>query len=113
MKLADLSPSYCQLRVDQDQTPDRAGVPIPYWSLMFDCPVCGPPYRIQMILGAVAGDTPYGRVWAASELPGLDASWIHRVTTSPSIDNTKAGHGRKHPSCDFHGHIEHGEIRFA
>jgi hypothetical protein len=97
MKLSELNPIY-RKNSDRDE-----------YSLQFDCPVCGNPYRILIIVGLTMRESKECRVWKVSHLPdGPD--WVNTVTITPSINNTTAGHGRKHPTCGFHGTIVNGEI---
>lgn len=79
--------------------------------LQFDCPACGPPYRIDIPIilnGAKAVDarSPDMPMWIVTT-PGL--SW-EGITITPSINNTPGGHGRKKP-CLWHGSIINGEVR--
>lgn len=79
--------------------------------LSFDCPACGPPYRIDIpiVLNGVGGDLqPEIKKWTATT---PDVSW-DRLTLTPSINNTPGGHGRKKP-CTFHGTITDGIVRFS
>lgn len=96
-RFADLNPT-CR------QAP---GYPI---RLEFDCPACGPPYRIDIpvILNGQGGNSgdPGIKRWTVTT-DGL--SW-DRATITPSIDNTPGGHGRKKP-CSWHGSITNGEVR--
>jgi hypothetical protein len=78
--------------------------------LEFDCPVCGPPYRIDIpvvLNGEGAQLQPEVPKWTATT---PDISW-DRLTVTPSIDNTPGGHGRKKP-CPFHGSIVDGQVMF-
>lgn len=110
MKLSDLNPRWSRIYRDRDQTPDNGGFPTDDFNLQFGCPTCGPKYTISINLGAEP-DAVKGR-WAASPLPdGKD--WPSRVTISPSIDHTRSGHGRRCPSCSFHGHIINGDVLFT
>jgi hypothetical protein len=94
--------------VYRDFTPENGGVPTNQYQLMFDCPICGPPYSVSIYVGLEPpSDSP--RRWHVDSLP-VDGNWVKTLTVSPSIDNTKAGHGRKHPVCGFHGSIVNGEI---
>lgn len=77
--------------------------------LSFDCPACGPPYRIDIpvvLNGQGENLQPSVPKWTATT---PDVSW-DRITISPSIDNTPGGHGRKKP-CSWHGSIIDGEVR--
>lgn len=106
-RLSDLSPEFGRQYSDREITPDGGGIPIDRWSLSFICPACGPPYRVMINIGPVAAEND--RQWKAVPLP-VENGWIERVNITPSIDNTRAGHGRKHPSCGFHATIVNGEI---
>jgi hypothetical protein len=106
MRLMDLSPRWRAEYRDRELTLDRGGIATGNYDLDFTCPTCGPPYRIIIKIGATA-DSAVPR-WMASPMPG-GPDWPERVTITPSIDNSKAGHGRN-SVCRFHGHITLGEI---
>ncbi len=107
MRLSDLKPAWGRLYRDRHLTPDNGGIPTDGYWLQFICPACGPPFVVTINVGPVQQDDP--RQWASSPLPdGPD--WPSRVTIRPSIDNTPGGHGRRHPTCSFHGSIINGEI---
>jgi hypothetical protein len=77
--------------------------------LEFDCPACGPPYRIDIpviLNGEGANLQPEVKKWTATT---PDLSW-ERITITPSINNTPGGHGRKKP-CAWHGSITNGEVQ--
>lgn len=105
-RLSDFSPEFSRHYRDREFTPDRGGFPTDRYSLSFVCPACGPPYRVLIDVGPTVSENP--RTWKAEPLP--EAGWTDHVTITPSIDNTKAGHGRKHPTCGFHGTIIKGEV---
>lgn len=67
--------------------------------LSFDCPLCGPPYRIWILmkLGGPAKDG----IWKWT----FDADG--NVSIDPSINNHN--HGRK-KTCNFHCTITKGEV---
>jgi hypothetical protein len=70
--------------------------------LTFDCPRCGPPYRIcvYMRLHGPAGNG----VWAWEMGP---PGQLENITVNPSIDNPN--HGRK-KVCGFHCTITNGDV---
>jgi len=77
--------------------------------LEFDCPVCGPLYRVDIpvvLNGDGEGLQPEVPKWKVTTV-GL--AW-DRTTISPSINNTPGGHGRK-KLCTWHGSIIDGEVR--
>lgn len=92
MKLADLNPSI---------TGTTGGLN----ELTFDCPKCGKPYRIRIVMrlnGPTGGERP--GVWSWT----FDENDIAKgITVSPSIQNND--HGRK-KSCGYHCSILNGEI---
>ncbi len=103
----ELSPEWRQCV--RDFTPETGGILIDEYDLTFTCPACGPPFRVSIKLGLGLQDEKTHR-WQANILPD-GASWPDRLTLIPSIDNTRSGgHGRKHPTCLFHGSIVKGEI---
>ena len=78
--------------------------------LQFNCPVCGPPYTIDIPI-VLNGEGAQVQLevpkWTATT---TDLSWDH-LTVTPSINNTPAGHGRK-KACTFHGSIVDGKVLF-
>lgn len=79
--------------------------------LSFDCPACGPPYRIDIpIILNGQGEMlrPEMKKWVVTT---PDLSW-GRTTINPSINNTPGGHGRKKP-CPWHGTVTDGIVRPA
>lgn len=109
MRLCDLRPEWYEIA--RDFTPETGGVPTGNFSLSFICPSCGPPYRVHINLTSGPADEPK-RFWHMSEAPTSEnyPHWPERVTIQPSINNTVAGHGRKHPTCGFHGSVTDGYI---
>lgn len=107
LDLANLQPEWRQIMRDRDQTPDNGGFPTGNYTLSFTCPACGPPYRISITIGATE-DVKTLR-WKSVPLPDA-TDWPSRVTLMPSINNVGAGHGRRHPTCTFHGTITNGKI---
>lgn len=107
MRLADLDPQWWKVYRDHETTPDRGGVPTGEVDLAFNCPSCGAPYRIFIRLGMTRQDSP--RRWAMNKDHTV-SGWIDQLTVTPSINNTLAGHGPRHPTCGFHGSIVNGEI---
>jgi hypothetical protein len=98
---------FVELRPLCGQPSNVSGWPI---KLTFDCPTCGPPYRIDIpiILNGMGADLhPEVPKWNATT---PDVGWDH-LTITPSIDNTPSGHGRKKP-CSFHGSITDGRVVF-
>jgi hypothetical protein len=107
-RLLDLSPEFSQHYVDHDKTPDKGGIPIDEYTLKFTCPSCGPPYQILIKIGKEKNEAK--SIWQCSPMPNA-SGWMESVTIVPSINNTKSGgHGRKHPTCNFHGSIIGGKI---
>lgn len=111
-----MNPEFCRHYRDRRLTPDNGGFPTDRYALSFICPSCGPPHRVMIDIGPERLESP--RTWQASHLP-MSAqvymlpspnNWLDRVTITPSIDNTKAGHGRKHPTCSFHAYVVNGEV---
>lgn len=72
--------------------------------ISFDCPVCGPPYRIS-IRARLNGD-PAGGIWRWTRR-GTD--W-DSITISPSISNSN--HGKK-KTCTCHITITNGKVQVA
>lgn len=116
MRLSDLGPSWGVVN-DRNLTPENhmGGDPTDMFWLRFICPACGPPYIIAITVGLEVRDHAAGtdgRCWKATPMPdGVD--WPSRVTIEPSIDFTHAGHGRRHPTCSFHGTIINGEVHLS
>ena len=54
-------------------------------------------------------DTP-NRCWKYNRAPPESGGWFSVLSIFPSINNTEAGHGRKHPACGFHGTIVNGDV---
>lgn len=109
-RLTSLNPRWGMFYRDRELTANNGGFPTERFDLSFNCPVCGPPYRIIINIEREAKASPI--TWQAVPLPdGPD--WPERVTIIPSIDNTAAGHGKKHPTCGFHGTITNGEVTLA
>lgn len=93
---------------------DGGGAPTRYW-LNFICPSCGPPFAVHVEFGPEKLDAP--RTWQAAPLPPANVAieiahgdWLERLTLTPSINHTGSGHGPRHPTCGFHGHITDGQI---
>lgn len=107
MRFAELNPQWWIEYRDRELTPDHGGIPTGNYDLRFTCPACGAPHVITIKIGPSICENP--RRWRADPMPG-GADWPERVTITPSIDNTKSGHGRKHPSCSFHGNIVLGVV---
>jgi hypothetical protein len=101
-----LDPQWGQMN-DGNRTPEnRMGgnlVPGEYW-LTFRCPAC----TKGLIAIHVAAEARSG-YWKADPLPS-GQHWPSLATLTPSIDNTRSGHGRKAPSCAFHGNIINGQV---
>jgi hypothetical protein len=81
-----------------DLHPDLIGTSGGLNQLTFDCPLCGPPHKIQltMKLGGPPKDGIFG--------------WTHdgtNITVEPSIHNHE--HGRK-KQCGYHCRIINGEV---
>lgn len=95
MRLADLNPSCVAGPVVQG---------LGTATLSFDCPRCGPPNRIAILVG----DTmQVDRVWKMTMPTNGDLTLI---TVGPSINNHY--HARMVP-CGWHGSIVNGEILLA
>lgn len=106
IRLSDLKPTWRRIYRDHDLTADKGGFPTDDYQLTFVCPRCGSPRVVSIRIGAAA-DAGLHR-WAARPMPdGPD--WPARVTISPSIDNTTAGHGEGR-ACAFHSNIINGEV---
>ncbi len=107
--LSELHPIW--RRVHKDFTPETGGVPTDHWNLTFQCPACGPPYKIAIEIGPEMQSGP-PRVWEAYPpvMPSNVDEWARVLTLSPSINHTEAGHGKRHPHCTFHGSIIAGKI---
>jgi hypothetical protein len=77
----------------------------PYWQLTFDCPRCGPPFRVFVcVLPGPAPNIP--GVWGITLPPGRELDDWSGVTLTPSIQNNH--HGRA--TCGFHCSIIDGEV---
>lgn len=119
IQLVDLKPVWRRVYVNPTMKNNMGGEPTDMFDLDFVCPTCGSPYIIGVRVGPEVRDTPEGRCWKASPLPGGSAigveapDWPSRVTITPSIDFTHAGHGRRHPTCSFHGSIANGQVHLA
>lgn len=109
-RLVDLKPEWRRIYRDRHLTADNGGTPTDDYELMFACPCCGPPCRIIIKVGATTD--PAQPRWAVHPLPD-GPGWPTRVTITPSIDYTKAGHGRKRAACTFHGNIIDGEVKLT
>jgi hypothetical protein len=71
--------------------------------LTFDCPKCGPPYRIS--IHCHQGEPDAARaLWKWAMPPGVN-DW-DRITIDPSISNHH--HGRK--PCGYHLSVINGEV---
>ena len=104
MKLNTLNPEFRKAFPVEDDT---------LYEMSFDCPVCGPPWRvyIKARLGGPRG--PEG-VWAWTAAPfGFDPSipldW-NTVTITPSVKNQN--HGRKR-SCNGHFNVSDGIVQIV
>ena len=105
MKLSELNPRWGAM-VD-NFTPETGGVPNGSFQLSFDCPTCGPPSQIMIRIGSVV-DFSLAQ-WKFNVAPnGIE--WTDHLTIEPSIDNSNGNHGRKHPTCSFHGSIIDGDV---
>ena len=109
IRFSDLQPEARRYYRDREQTADRGGFPTNEYDLSFVCPVCGIPYIIIIRIGPEIKKSPTN-CWRYNIEPYSTPDWIGKFTIQPSINNTKAGHGRKHPNCGFHGSIVKGEI---
>jgi hypothetical protein len=109
-RLSDLKPEWYEIM--RDFTPETGGFPTGNFSLSFTCPSCGPPYQIIINLTQGPADEPK-RFWHMNVAPSAEnyPHWPDLLTVAPSINNTTAGHGRKHPTCNFHGVIAEGIIK--
>lgn len=104
MKLSDLRPEHGRIL-----STDRH-------FLMFDCAVCGPPYRVYIQFhrlpqetGVWHCSTPYVVVPSLEHLGELPD--IQSLTLSPSVRFNS--HGLKHPYCGWHFNIVNGEVHSA
>jgi hypothetical protein len=111
VRLSELNPEWRAVYKDHHLTPDNGGTPTGEFTLVFRCPTCGPPFAVIVKFGPHPPDQAASR-WQANIMPD-GPTWPDRITLTPSIDNTRAGHGRKHPTCSFHGSIVNGEIHFS
>ena len=96
-RLLDLNPSI-------GKHPDKPN----WWCLSFDCPTCGPPYRIAV--NTIEGSPPdqTQALWSISFGDTQDIR--ESLTIVPSINNHRPmGHGRK-KSCSWHGNITNGIV---
>ena len=109
LRLSSLKPEGSRYYRDREKTADLGGFPTNEYDLSFVCPACGFPFVIGIRVGPEVKDKPV-RCWRYNIEPYSTSDWMERFTLQPSIDNTKAGHGRKHPNCGFHGSIVNGEI---
>lgn len=119
MRLRELNPTIEPVKVATTQHPVIM-VPTGDWRLSFWCPTCGKPYSVSILIGESRQEAP--RRWQADPMPELFTAhfgicyaqdpdqWFDRVTITPSINNVGARHGRKHPTCGFHGNISNGNI---
>jgi hypothetical protein len=114
--LIDLKPVWRRVYVNRTPENRMGGEPTDMFELDFICPTCGSPYIIGIKVAPEMRETPDHRCWKADPMPdgsaiGSEApSWPSRLTVTPSIDYTHAGHGRRHPTCSFHGHIINGQV---
>ncbi len=75
----------------------------------FDCPKCGPPYRVVVRCRLNGPSDADGAIWAWKPPKDVNANpW--GLTFDPSISNHN--HGRKKP-CSCHVTIENGEVKGA
>jgi hypothetical protein len=74
--------------------------------LEFDCPRCGPPFRI-MVNCSTEKMRAEGGVWKITIAEPTDGDYWGCVSLTPSIHNHN--HGRKKP-CGFHCVITDGEL---
>ncbi len=105
MKLSNLNPLWSQML--DNFTPETGGTPNGCFQLSFDCPTCGFPARIMIRVGAAIDGQLHQ--WKFS-VPPNGAAWTDHLTIEPSINNSNGSHGRKAPSCSFHGSIIDGEV---
>ena len=111
MKLMDLRPMYRAIYRDHHLTPDNGGIKTDNLELSFQCPKCPPGCRVHIKVGPSvdAGN----HIWQVSPLPPMSPEWPSLITVMPSINNTVSGHGRKNPTCTFHGSIINGEVHLS
>ena len=113
--LVDLKPVWRQVYVNRTMENRMGGEPTDMFELNFICPACGSPYIIGIRVAPEQREAPL-RCWKADPMPGFSAigaeapDWPSRLTVVPSIDFTHAGHGRRHPTCSFHGSITSGIV---